>query len=221
MAQQFSRRGMVGGALALGAIPAFLSRPAVAAQTEIAPGVFDIGLRNIPLNLARQDCESWCWSACLEAIFRLWGHHKPQRRFVRDLFGDERCSTATDSEILRVIRRRHVDLAGRRFDGAAFVAKDRGTNPYNMAFWDIMKIELMRGQPLLGGYTHRTGGHAVVITHARYRRNPYGGPDQLLALTVRDPWRGSPERRQLSYQELRNLDLVVAVSVRGGRSIAG
>ena len=195
---------------------------AKAEYTEIAPGLYDIGIRNLPLATARQHCEQWCWAASIETIFAAWGVDAPQESFVdyyvgRNYDGSLVCSPASDDLMLSAINSTIRLPNGAEYRGVYFVAKGDSTYPTNYLWWDVMVTELSNGRPLLAAYkTGPNTGHAVVVTHIRvqYYPLPTGRRPDLIALTVRDPWPGSPNKRLLSLEEVLNLRFIAAVAVK-------
>lgn len=207
-----SRRTAIGGLVGSALLPISGVDRADAQQ------IVDIGLPYLGIQTPRQNCPQWCWAASLQTIFGALGYSISQeyivRRVMRSVNGELPCRGASDQEMLSAIDNRYADPNGKTFDGRYFLAKSRATHPLNYAWWDIAKIELAAGRPLLAAYnTGRFTGHAVVITHVRIATSP-GLPDELITMTVRDPWPGSPNRRSLTLSELKELAFVVAVSAK-------
>lgn len=185
-----------------------------AAMVEVAPNVYDIGLRNLSPVTARQNCEQWCWAASIETIFSVWGYEIPQEALVEFLFGAQHCRPATNRQMLHAVGQTFQDRQGRRFAGRYFVAKDDFKGADDISWWQVIVAELARDRPLLAAYRHSTNsGHAVLITHARIRFNLHGKND-VLGITVRDPWPASDNRRMLSLKEAQNIAFVAAVSAK-------
>lgn len=207
-----SRRAAVGGLIGAAVTPL------IGTGTAQGQQIVDLGLPYLGLSTPRQNCPQWCWAASIQTIFGAHGYSIAQEyivdRVMRPVNGNLPCRGATDEEMLRAINLRYADPRGRAFDGRYHLAKDRSTNPYNHHWWDVVKVELSSRRPLLAAYkTGPTTGHAVVITHVRIARSP-GRQDQLIAMTVRDPWPGSPNRRSLTFEQLREIGFVAAVAVR-------
>lgn len=194
--------------------------PALFSQSSEAQGgvVRDYGLDYLGLQTPAQQCDQWCWAASISTIFGAIGHPVPQREIVRRIFspsnGTLPCRGASDDQMLRAISQNYQDDFGQIFRGAYYQAKSRSDHPMNYHWWDVVKVELMNQRPLLAAYN--TGpfiGHAVVITHVRIVQR-YGFRDELLQITIRDPWPDSPNHRVLRLHELSELSFVAAVSAR-------
>jgi hypothetical protein len=177
-----------------------------------APGLYDLGLINLPAVTARQNCEQWCWAASLETIFNVWGVPAVQEDFVRLAFRALVCRPASDDLMLSCIDNRFENAkTGQTSTGKHFVA--RGQRLADDGYWwHVVVTELSNGRPLLAAY--RTGvnsGHAVVITHIRVQYFGDGTAD-IQSITVRDPWPASPNRRSLTLEEAKQLRFIAAVS---------
>lgn len=183
------------------------------------PGTYDVGLPQLPAITARQECPQWCWAASIQTIFGAWGYDVRQEALARFIFGNAQngglyCSPASDEQILNAVSQTFQYEDCRSFKGSYFVMKGRGTHPQDEFWWSGMLVEFWNRRPLLAAYqTSSTTGHAVVLTHMRFRVNPDGSRDAL-AITARDPWPDSPNRRFLTLQEVTNMGFVAAAFVK-------
>lgn len=173
-------------------------------------------VRNVQPGL--QNCDYWCWAASIEAIFGAAGYDVPQEDIAaaikgRDWLGRAVCGAALDGEMLDAIQKTYRSTDGRLFRGAAYQALRRSDGGLNPFWWNVLKVELENGRPLLASYdTSPTSGHAVVVTGLRLQHMIGGASVQ--SITVRDPWPANPRVRHLSYQEATNLAFMAAVTAR-------
>ena len=168
-----------------------------------------VGVNIGPVPTAQQECQNWCWAACIEAVFSLHGHRIDQRVLVEKVYGSPNaCRTATGYQIANAITGDWIDGHGRPFRARAEVLTDLSmgyAQPNALArIWD----ELARGKPLINGAV----GHATVLTAMTYLQDT-SGRTQLTNLTVRDPWPYSPNRRDLMLNEVYGTFFVCKIDV--------
>lgn len=156
----------------------------------------EAGLRIGSTVTARQACENWCWAACIEAIFALHGHAVDQEAIVTRVFGGLRCLPADGPTIIRAVSGRWRSRTGQEFQATAEPLLDLAYGIWRPDAVGIASQELMKNNPLINGAL----GHATVMTAMSWVQDVYGR-QELMNITVRDPWPGSINRRVLSPQE--------------------
>jgi len=145
-----------------------------------------------------QHASEWCWAACIEMVFRYYGHRVPQERIVAETWGGIVNLPGQPGQILADLNRPWVDDRRRPFR----VAGDVFTANQVTAAQD-----LAQDRPLIIG----TMGHAMVLTALSYTRDGYGRGN-VTAATVRDPWPGKG-RRVLSAREWFSTNFLVRIRV--------
>lgn len=161
----------------------------------------------VRVNTASQQCLEWCWAACIEAVFDFHGRPVQQQRIVQKLFGVPACLPAFGPQVLQTISGIWLDDTGSQFQAAAEVLWD---TQFGFGRADAVVIaaqELEANQPLILGAM----GHATVMTAMTY--SGYGQYIQINEVVVRDPWPGSPNRRNLSPQEALATQFLARVRV--------
>lgn len=202
-----NRRQFLAG-LGASAVGVSLSSPILAAAQCSQPLVHPNGyaLRQctvgIPGNVmqfvaARQNNSQWCWAACIQMMFRVYGYDLPQELLVQQTWGALVNMPAQPEQIMRALNRTYVDRAGRRFRavGDAFSV--------NLA---TAIDDLSNNSPLIVGAL----GHATVLTALNYTESNVG-ERQVTSATVRDPWPDNPSRRTLSPQEWYNINFAARI----------
>lgn len=174
----------------------------------------EVGIPLYSLPSAQQRCQNWCWAACVEAIFSFSGYYIPQEVLVQRVSGALVCRPGNAGDVETLTNGRWVDSSGRRFQAATRTILD-----VQRARWSPFIIEevaqaLAARVPVMAFIGPASGavGHAVVITALTYVQNVQG-QYTVRAITVRDPWPGSPNRRILGGDELRRLQYLAAVQV--------
>ena len=141
----------------------------------------DSGIANVTAAaVGGQHLNQWCWAACIEIVFRYYGHPVPQEQIVEQTWGGIVNLPGQPSQILANLNRNWEDLNGNAFavSGNSYTA--------NQA---TAAQDLSNNMPLIIG----TLGHAMVMTSLQYTRNVRGG-GQVNAAIVRDPWPGRGRR---------------------------
>lgn len=210
-----SRRQLLKG-LPAAALAAALPGRAALADGEC--GNFDrqglryctVGLRIGEIETVRQQCPYWCWAACIQAVFSLYGHEVRQEEIVQRLFGSLYCAPADAYAILSAIRGDWTDLKGRRFRAWGQQLPDLTTRLMMGAGMQDLLAELYANNPLINGAV----GHATVLTAATYAEDRWGN-QQIVEMIVRDPWPTSPNRRPLYPQEVMGASFLAKVVVQG------
>ena len=118
------------------------------------------------------------------------------------------CRTATGYQIASAVTGNWISAAGQPFQARANVLTDLSmgyARPDALAqIWQY----LANDRPLINGAT----GHATVLSALSYAEDVQGRT-QLNSLTVRDPWPGTPNRRNLTPQEVQGTFFVCAVDI--------
>jgi len=166
------------------------------------------GLQLGAITTAQQQCQSWCWAACIETVFALHGHTVHQDAIVKKLFGQLVCTTANGPQIIQAINGSWVDAQGNAFNATAWPLIDLqfGMMAPNAAA--AAAVELANNNPLING----AAGHATVMTAMTYVRDGFGNgmPTQII---VRDPWPGNSNLRTLGPQEVAGTFFLARVAV--------
>jgi len=132
-----------------------------------------------------QHQSQWCWAACIETVFRYWGHPVRQERIVSDAWGGVVNLPGTPVQIMGSLNRRWIDDNNRIFTVTSDVYSANAATAIQ---------DLTAGMPLIVG----SMGHAMVLTAMTYVQTMYGW--NVNAAIVRDPWPGRG-RRVLTPQE--------------------
>ena len=80
-----------------------------------------VGLE-VTVDIARQRCDSWCWAACIEAIFAMHNRPVPQEVMVEKIWGSDpntNCEGASPEMIVDAVEGRWIDLNGQMFQARA------------------------------------------------------------------------------------------------------
>lgn len=189
--------GLVGGVLVLGVgllavgVVVVVSRPDGGtpanggsprwSQEESADGEVTLGLPADALDGIQQEQagQNWCWAACVQMVLRSHGFDRTQAEIVRRTFGDVRDAGASPTQFLATLDNWQLSKNGRPY---SIHCRPFARSPHLL---DIIQ-ELKKNQPVILGYAHPQGGHAVVITAVKYRRDSRNQP-VLTEVVVRDP----------------------------------
>ena len=114
---RFDRRQFIwglGGAVALAAGGA---RAEIACQPYgEGSEICQVGLRLAPEAItAQQECEFWCWAACIESIFALRGFAVSQAEIVQRVYDQPICAPAVGTVIAEAASGDWQARDGRRF----------------------------------------------------------------------------------------------------------
>jgi hypothetical protein len=145
-----------------------------------------------------QHQSEWCWAACIETVFRYYGHAVPQERIVQETWGQIVNMPGQPLQIVQDLNRKWTDNDGDDFrvEGDVLTA-----NVLTAA------QDLSQNMPLIIG----TMGHAMMLTSLRYVRDSFGN-GRVTAAIVRDPWPGRG-KRMLSAQEWFGANFLVRIRV--------
>lgn len=197
------RRGFLGAAAAatlVGVTPES-SMAALACGPFVPPGVqgCEVGIESVisPIYAFQQESE-WCWAACIEAVFRYYGHPVPQARIVAETWGAIVNLPGQPQQILMDLNRPWRDDLGGTFRVGGDVLS---ANPITAA------QDLARDMPLIIG----SMGHAMVLSGLDYIRDGFGRGD-VRAAFVHDPMPGVGSR-VLSPQEWYSAMFLVRIRV--------
>jgi hypothetical protein len=146
---------------------------------------------------ARQQSSQWCWAACIQMVFRVYGYDLPQALFVQQTWGSIVDMPGSPSQILSALNRTYIDNSGRRFTAVGDSISVNISTAIN---------DLSNRSPLIIGSL----GHATVLTALSYNQSN-AGEFQLVGATVRDPWPTRPSRRILTPQEWNNANFAARV----------
>lgn len=158
---------------------------------------------------AQQECDQWCWAACIQAAFDLYGHGVEQRDIVEKVFGPSApCRPSVGPEIAYAVEGRWRDGSGE-----TFWATTRTHTDVHFGVHDPFAIQnasryLANDIPVIVGAL----GHATLLTGMQWIEDNFGNW-QLMQMTVRDPWPSNLNRRNLSQNEFNNTTYLAAVIV--------
>ncbi len=200
-----NRRGILGAAVAAGLVELApeTSEAALLCTPFVPPGLqqCDVGIASAiaAVNAPAQDETEWCWAACIEAVFRYYGHPVPQARIVAETWGTVVNLPADPRKILVDLNRPWIDDFGRSFGVAGDVLTANAITASQ---------DLALNMPLIIG----TMGHAMVLTRLQFVRDAMGRED-IKAAYVRDPWPGRGFR-MLTPQEWYATMFLVRIRVQ-------
>lgn len=162
---------------------------------------------------ARQHCEQWCWAACIEAAFKLYGYQVPQESIVKKLYGSAAiCRASAGPGIAYAINGKWKDKKGKKFTARATVHLDQQFGIYDSQALINASRYLAKNVPVIIGAL----GHATLMTSISWSESGYTGYQQLKEIIVRDPWPSNPNRRVLRAEEFYGTTYMAAVSVKRG-----
>jgi hypothetical protein len=199
-----------------------------------------VGLE-LSVPIAQQRCNSWCWAACIEAVFATNNLIVPQEAVVATLFGtdpDTNCQGADEQMIVAAISGTWTDARGQEFRASAEIlplgwmgvrTPDQTTIGADMTDPEAMALamaqdlfsaqdqrtmlsELENGNPLIVGSVNGEIAHAVMLTAVTFLEHTSGNI-ALTEMVVRDPWPDNPNLRTYSEAEVRGTFTVIKVSV--------
>lgn len=204
------RRDLIAGLAAAVLLPR-AARADIACEPQ-GPGqeVCQAGLKFAPdVRTAQQECQFWCWAACIETIFAISGHEVPQTEIVGRVYGNPVCATADGPTIASAVSGAWRGRNGRTFNAQCEVVIDAQYGLWRADAPLLAARDLEAGRPLILG----AGGHAVLLTAMTFGRDAYGNT-QVGELVIRDPWPSNPNRRTLSAYEAQQISFLARVSVR-------
>lgn len=146
--------------------------------------------------VTQQQCEEWCWAACISMIFDFYGHPMTQPDIVAATYGAVVCLPAGSSTTIeRAFSRRYFDDRGVSFVSQVTAAYDfsNGINTFDNL---LVVNDLSGNNPLLYCNTQ----HAMVVYAVDYIPTP--NEPNVLAVHVVDPWPLSQSTHVLSAAEI-------------------
>ncbi|MGY3698659.1 hypothetical protein ACVIGA_008801 [Bradyrhizobium sp. USDA 3240] len=161
----------------------------------------------VKVGSARQECEEWCWAACIEAVFAFHGYSVAQHRIVEKIFSGDICRAAIGPQIAQAIDGTWTDDRQRDFDADCDVLWD---SQFQFGRPDAVAQaaqELEAGNPLILGAM----GHATLLIGMTYSSNGIFG--ELNELIIQDPWPGNPNLRALTPTEAMNTTFLAKVAI--------
>lgn len=203
-----SRRQLFAGFAALAVLPR-TARADIVCQPWAGGEFCEAGIKFAPdARTAEQQCQFWCWAACIETIFAISGHHVPQSDIVARVYGNPVCTVADGTTIASAVSGDWRDAKRRSFSAACDILIDVQSGAWRPDAHIIAARELEAGRPLILGAL----GHAVLLTAMTFQRDAYGNiaVDQM---TIRDPWPTNPNRRVLMPHEVHDISFLAQVRV--------
>lgn len=166
------------------------------------------GIQSINVRSAQQECQNWCWAACLQGIFATHGYYVDQSAIVERLYGNpSACLTATGMQITSTAN--GLWRAGNQtFRVNAVPLLDLHMGYWNPQAAAMAASELAMNRPIVNGAL----GHATIITAMSYYRDRFG-QGMVTDVTIRDPWPGSVHRRKLRQDEAAGTFFMLAVHI--------
>ncbi|HKW18572.1 MAG TPA: papain-like cysteine protease family protein [Terriglobales bacterium] len=146
--------------------------------------------------VTQQQCELWCWAACISMMFDFYGHPLTQAEIVLATYGNVVCLPAGSSTTIgRDLSRPWIDDNGIPFLSQITAAYDF-FNGINFFDNNMVVSQLSSNNPLLYCNTH----HAMVVYAVDYI--PTAGEPNVVAVHVVDPWPFSPQTHLLTAPEM-------------------
>lgn len=171
--------------------------------------VCQAGLQFTPdMKTAEQQCQFWCWAACIETIFAIGGFEIRQQDIVTRIYGSPVCVAADGPTIANAVSGQWRDTKGRSFRSGCDVLIDHQYGVWRPDAHLIAARELTANRPLILG----TMSHAVLLTAMTFSRDGYSNT-QVGEMVIRDPWPTNPNRRILSAYEAGQISFLATVSV--------
>jgi hypothetical protein len=178
---------------------------------------------------ATQNCDSWCWAACIQMVFSTYGRGVSQEAAAKRLFNSYKCEGANAEQIVQTINGEWRDWRGVPFHASArmlpeagmAIAVSPGSDSHPPGYLERMWAtsggarelidELKNGRPLI----NLAYGHATVIVGATYQQNELfeSGPVGLNKIIILDPWADNKRLRELTAREITRQFLALAVAV--------
>lgn len=158
---------------------------------------------------AQQECDQWCWAACIEAAFKLYGYRISQRKIVEKVFGPGLpCRPSIGPQIAAAVEGYWTDS-----NGSSFYATTRTHTDLQFGIQDPLALQnvsryLAENTPVIVGAL----GHATLLTGMSWLEDNFG-QWRLTEMIVRDPWPGNLNRRRLTPQEFWGTTYISAVIV--------
>jgi len=158
---------------------------------------------------ARQECDQWCWAACIEAAFKLHRFSISQEEIVRKVYGpDIPCLPSIGPNIARAVEGYWEDRNGNEFYATIRTHTDIEFGVHDPFALQNASRYLANNVPVIIGAL----GHATLLTGMSWIEDNFGR-QQLTEMVVRDPWPHRQNRRRLSAQELYGATYLAAVLV--------
>lgn len=164
--------------------------------TQTGSQTVEVSMTQLAQAIQTQQCEQWCWAACISMLFNFYGHPLSQAEIVAATYGSVVCLPAGTSTTIGVdLSRTYIDQRGVAFRSRVVAAYDfmNGIN----AISNTMIIDaLNNSNPLLYCNTH----HAMVVYSVTYTPTALG--PNVQSVRVIDPWPFSPRSHELSLTEM-------------------
>jgi len=149
--------------------------------------------------LQLQQCNSWCWAACLSTFFNFYGHPLDQKEIVAARFGGQVVCAGdpTVTAVVNGLNRTWVDDNGSSFTSTVEAAYDHYRGIMNLTNRMIVN-ELNNGHPLYVA----TQQHAMVAYRVSYSDGPMQSDAAIWGFTVADPFPGFARIHALSGADI-------------------
>ncbi len=131
-------------------------------------------------SLPAQHGRSWAWAACIQMIFRYYGHDVAQERIVKEMWGKISNLPARPHTIIAGMNRQWEDENGRPFSVSAEVCPPVGDTAYQ---------DISQSKPMIIA----TMGPAMVLTSLHHVREATGSV-RITSANVQDPTVASGQR---------------------------
>ena len=154
-----------------------------------------------PETFGRQRQSNWCWAASIQMILNYHGLYVQQEQIVQKIYGDRVDRPANSNQILAALSGWLPDTRGRY---SAIQASS-----YVLSGSQVIQ-DLANKWPLVVGLENPGGGgHAVVLTAAKYSVDRFNNPI-FHSVVIRDPWPGNLSRQELSWDEFQSRLIFIA-----------
>jgi len=162
------------------------------AITQLGPNYFVAGPPSTEIQdiAASQNCENWCWAACIQMVLNYHGLYVTQEQVVQRVYGDLPCLPGNASQIMGALSGWAPDMRGRYSE----IYSQYGV--YNGV--DVVD-QLSRRWPIIVGLTMpEGGGHAYLLTAIYYSTDQWNNPiiDKVI---LRNPWPEAESREEMDW----------------------
>jgi hypothetical protein len=163
-------------------------------QVPSSPRTASVNITQLAQIVQTQQCEQWCWAACISMLFNFYGHPLSQQRIVMATYGNIVC-WPSGLTIGQDVNRDYIDERGVRFSSRVVAAYDAAFN-INTLTNQMIVDAISNNQPLL--YCNRR--HAMVMYSITY--TPTAFQPDVHRVEVIDPWPFNLRTRALSPSEM-------------------
>ncbi len=158
---------------------------------------------------ALQECDQWCWAACIESAFELYGFRVSQEDIVQKVYGPNvPCLPSVGPNIAKAVEGYWTDERGDEFYAELETHTDVQFGIHDPFALQNASRYLADDIPVIIGSL----GHATLLTSMTWLEDNFG-QQRLTEIVVRDPWPYRQNKRLLTAQELYGATYLAAVFV--------